>query len=531
MANIPLESTNDQLQARRQQPQTIGFDVRVLERALAPSPLVDRYPVVVGQGVSLSYLAQIFRLCLTGFRREYVDLLDELLEKDPHAYAVTSKRVETVACAKLELAPPEDLEDSERERAEEYAGFASRKIKAIPDLTKALASLAWGEFYGASAAETEWDRDAKGWSPVALNFIHSRRISYPNASEWAAHIWDLGPVWGQTSAYGPVQSAGTWSPTQGMFGLRIDDYPGKFVLHTPQLRGDYPTREGIGRQIATWILLKLIAGRGASQYLERFAKPWVEGIYSTKNKSNEFKGREAAKDDKDVLDVIMAALGAGSSQRGTHADSVEIKFVTPDGGNGTAKITFAEWIAICDSQMSKAVLSSTLTTEVGVTGSRAVAQTQQKGEDKRYVFSAQMLADSLRRCLVFPLIRLNFGGDVPLHLMPRVLLRTGEEPDPSALIKNATDLADRGAPVDADAIADETGVALIKNDTPDQPRRLFPVLPAKYSPPPEIVGLPEESTPPPPAPIVAPGQPTKPGEEGAKQPPPPPKKPAAPAAE
>lgn len=484
-----MQTSNDVPTQQSVRAATFGFDVRVLESVLAGAPIVDRYPTIIGQGLSLSYLAQVFRQCLTGFRREYVDLLNELLEKDPHAFAVLSKRVETVSCAKLEVSAPEELDDTERAKADKYAQFASKKIKAIPNLTKALAALMWGEYYGVSAAEIHWDRSASEWTPTKLEQVHPRRLSYPDASNWALHVWDLGPVWGQTSAYGPVRSAGTWSPTQGAFGLRVDDYPGKFIVHTPQLRGDYPTREGIGRQIATWIVLKLIASRGASEYLERFARPWVEGIYSTKNKANDHKGREASKEDKDVLDVIMSALGTGGRSRSTHSDAVEIKLRTPEGEGATVKISFAEWIGICDSQMSKAVLSSTLTTEVGITGSRAVAQTQQEGEEKRYVFSSQMLADSLREFLVVPLIRLNFGDDVPMHLMPMVHLRTGEEPSPQVVLDKASKLVALGAPVDADAVADEVGVALIKKKNANDQRRLFSVQPAKVMPQAEQLAL------------------------------------------
>ena len=47
------------------------------------------------------------------------------------------------------------------------------------------------------------------------------------------------------------------------------DHPGKFIVHAPQIRGDYPTREGLGRQLAYWFALKLIATRGAPQRANR----------------------------------------------------------------------------------------------------------------------------------------------------------------------------------------------------------------------------------------------------------------------
>ena len=54
--------------------------VNQAQRAIAPQPLSDRYPVVVGQSLSLSYIASVFRLATTGYRQQYVDLLNELLD-------------------------------------------------------------------------------------------------------------------------------------------------------------------------------------------------------------------------------------------------------------------------------------------------------------------------------------------------------------------------------------------------------------------------------------------------------------------
>lgn len=448
--------------------------------ALAPWPLIDRYPIIIGQGLSLGYIGQIFRLCLTGFRREYVDLLDELLEKEPHGYAVLAKRIETIACAKMEIVPPEELEGADAKLAEEYAQCSREQILSLPSLTQRLASLMWAEYYSVGALETMWEREGSGWSAVDTSFIHSRRISYPNLTDWSPHIWDLGPVGAAGQSFGK---------TQGAFGLRMRDYPGKFVVHAPQLRGDYPTREGIGRQIAVWIALKLIASRGASNYLERFSKPLVEGIYNTTEGVPNAQPRVAT-DDEDIPEAKSALAGwaAGSGAYWLHSDAIKANLLTPDGA-GTGKITFADWIALCDSQMSKAVLSATLTTEVGVTGSRAVASEQKKGEDKRYEYSAGCLGDTLKRDLSDVIVGLNFPTP-KRKLLPRVILRVGEAPDPMTVLDKADKAARAGVPVDADAIADEVGLPVTKNAGGD-PRRMFPVMPAKIAPPPELIGLPK----------------------------------------
>src|SRR5437016_3905133 len=82
-------------------------------------------------------------------------------------------------------------------------------------------------------------------------------LSFPVPGSWDLYIWDQGAVAPDFS----------YSPTNRMYGLRVDDIPGKFVIHAPQIRGGYPTRNGLGRQLAYWITLKLVATRGAPKYL------------------------------------------------------------------------------------------------------------------------------------------------------------------------------------------------------------------------------------------------------------------------
>src|SRR5512135_438292 len=85
---------------------------------LAPFPNFDRYPVVIGSNLTLQYISSVFRLATTGYRREYVDVLDELLERDPATYAVYAQRVFGVAGARWTVEPAE-CEESERDEAEE----------------------------------------------------------------------------------------------------------------------------------------------------------------------------------------------------------------------------------------------------------------------------------------------------------------------------------------------------------------------------------------------------------------------------
>ncbi len=421
------------------------------EEPLAPWPAIDRYPIVIGPGLSLAYISSIFRLSLVGYRQQYVDLLDELLEKEPHGFSVVSKRVLSVAGGQLELTPAEDVDDSEVELAKEICKACTRAVRAIPDLAQHLAALSWATYYSLAALETHWEADAHGfWAPARLSFVHSRRLAFPVSGSWDLFIWDQGNI-------GVPSSYGTTPTTSGTYGLRVKDFPGKFVVHAPQIRGNYPTRDGLGRQLAYWFALKLIATRGAPQYLERFAKPWPEAVFKTGTDGN--PGRPASKEDIDRAVTALKEMGAGTLASWVHPDTVELNLKTPD--QGRPKLTFREWIEICNAEISKAVLGGTLTTEVGSTGgNRALGDTQKKGELTVYKQDARMLADTLRRDLVSWIVKLNYPGFE--RLTPCVSIHVEDPPDPTKIIEKAAKAAACGMPVDADAVARQAGVPLVE---------------------------------------------------------------------
>ena len=448
-----------------------------IEPALAPAPQVDRYPIVIGQGLSLGYVSSAFRSCLAGYRQQYVDLLDELMEKDPHAYSVVSKRVLTVGSGRIEISPPEKLKGAELTQATEVAEFVQSEIDGIPSIVEALTLLAWATYYAVGAQEIMWTQRDDGTIGVdSLSFVHHRRLSYPDPWSWDLYIFDQGASLGVRGA----QRA-------GMYGMRIADHPGKFIVHAPKVRGDYPTREGIGRQIAYWMTIKNIATRLAPQYLERYAIPWPDFEFNTQTKDNVGEPRVASTDDINGAEIAAKALGNGALSHYVHADAVKVKLNAPE---GTPTLTFSEWIQLCDSQMSKAALGATLTTEVGSSGgNRALGGVQKQGEEKLYEFDGISLAATVKRDLVDWLVKLNFPA-LARKLFPKVKLHVNADPDAADILDRATKAALGGIAVDGDAIAQQVNIPTLPNTT-GTARRMVPMSPVSMSVSPEVVGLPK----------------------------------------
>lgn len=433
---------------------------------LAPWPTTDKYPVVIGPGLSLQYISTIFRLSLQGLRQQYVDLLDELLDKDLHAYSIISKRVTAIATGVVQLTPS----DGGSALSEEIASFCQKAINAIPDLMQQLAQLSWATFYAVVGNEIHWGRDGRTWFPERLSFIHSRRLSFPAPSSWDLYLWDQGA----TLPNGPSLSRPLVRTKPQSYGLRIADFPGKFIIHAPQIRGNYPTREGLGRQLAYWLALKLAASRNAPRYLEQFARPVPVASYASGPSD---KPRKASGEDIADAKAALKAMGAGALASWLHSDAITLDKNVFD--TGTAKITFKEWIDICNAEMSKAVLGGTLSTEVGSTGgNRALGQEQGKGEGRLLQFDAALLAGTIKRDLIGPLVRLNFPNASALD-MPNVKLHFEGDPDPELILDRAKKATDMGAVVDHDATMEAAGIKVIPEGEVGKRRRLIAVQPTK----------------------------------------------------
>lgn len=442
------------------------------ERApIAPFPNIDKYPTILGSNVSLAYISSVFRLCLTGYRREFCDLLDELLERDPHMYAVVAQRVHAVAGGRIQVVAAEtDPGSADEKRAAEIAAMVEKAILGIPDLQQSLAKLQWGGlFYGVGACEISWRKDADGWRPAMLHWIHSRRLIYPDPSNWSVRIWDQGMV-----SSDDVMS----DPTSNLFGVRCDDFPGKFIVHTPAVRGNYPTRDGLGRELAYWSALKLMGARGAAQYIERFAKPWTIGYYATQD-----DGKPRAADEEDIKAVEAAgrALGIGSLSYATLPDSVKVDISGPGATAPGRQLLHVMFMTACNAEMSKGALGQTDTTEAGPNGSRSSTETRKEGTRELYRYDGACLADTLGEQLVRWIVRLNCRPEEE-RLAPRLEIHAAEAPDLDGMLARGIKAAASGAPVDADKLCEEVGVPCLPAPKPGERfegRRMFPMAALK----------------------------------------------------
>lgn len=432
---------------------------------LAPEPIIDKYPSIVGSGLSLSYLSSAYRQALTGYRRQFVDALSELIERDPHLYAVVMQRVLTASGSRIVVQP----RDPQSARCRKLSNNVKKIIDNIENFRQSVSTLIFsGLFYGIGGCEIEWDVDysvikrRQTFVPKRLRFLHSRRLNFTDPASWDLFVWDQG--W-----FAPDER----KRIMNQWGIRIADYPGKFLIFAPQVRADYPTREGVGRIVGFWSALKIMGARGAAQYVERYAKPWAIATYATTS-SGIPRAAEASAQNNDVgaANAALRALGTGSLAGAVIPDSIKIALQQITGSR--SNIGHKDWIAICNAEMSKGVLGQTDTTDGTGSGSRARAEVMKTGANQIARSDVMLVSDCFQQQLVDWICRINWPEEYDLR--PVIKLVVDPEPDPYGVVKLAAMFAGAGAPVDADDIANTIGIKLVSpNDK--KARKLVPVKP------------------------------------------------------
>lgn len=419
-------------------------------RTIARPSVTDRYPIQIGSGITSNYLSATYRMAVQGWRYQFVDLLNELLDYDPHTRAVARQRVLATAGGRFEVRPARlPANDSQTELAKAISDAFEADLENIPARTQSIGQLNWGVFYGLGGAETEWERQDH-WVPVGLSNIHSRRLNYPNPSDWELRIYDQGFV-------GPGSFMG---PTTG-YGLRISQLPGKFIVHAPALNGDYATRDGEGRYVGMYMLMKRMVVRATTEDFERTIRPWVIGYYNRDLKTVGGEKPIALDEDRAALKNVLASIGAGSLNYGTLPDSVRVELL-----KAASTYSVSEFLSFLNREISKALLGQSFTTEPGANGNLTTAEIAKAGTMEILRYDARALSDTLERDLARPWMKLNYPG-VSLRLCPRISIAVDELPSPKDVAEVAYKLTQCGAPVDIDELGEKTNQKMVDPDDED----------------------------------------------------------------
>ena len=313
------------------------------------------------QGLTPERLASLLMAAEQGDEQAYLELAEEMEEKDLHYRSVLATR--KIQVSGLEMTVEAASEDkADVKTADAVREFLDVVRPALFDILDAVGK-------GFSVSEILWDTAGRLWMPASI--------------EWRDPRWfGFDPTTGR----GPLlrDDAGNLTPLA----------PAKFIVHHCKSKSGLPIRGGLARAAAWAWLFKNFDLKAWVIFCEVYGHPLRVGKY----------GESATESDKAVL--LRAVRNISADHAAIVPNSMVLEFIDAKAqGNAEVFEALAEYL---DKQMSKLVLGQTGTTDTGSRVGTANAHERVRADIERS--DAAQLAATLNRDLVAPFMRLNFPG-------------------------------------------------------------------------------------------------------------------------
>lgn len=351
------------------------------------APSFERYaPYVNFASCTPDRIATVLKSTQRSALREFADLCTYMLETDAHIASLFGTRIAAVEQAPSTIEPASSDDPLENRLAEPAAKFIEAVWTNIAGLEQALSRTLSAIGFGHSAQQVLLKRERNYWTIDKFYPIELRRCIFDD--DWMLNLYDNG----------------TW----GGNGLRLT--PGEVdrermsvtLVHSSPARPGYPDRWALFRvNVWNWCLKVWITKFWASA-AERFGNPLL-------------LAKVPANAPEDVRSQAKSALeNLSHDHAGVIEDPTTIEMLKGmiEGGS-----TFKELMQFLDSRDSKAIVGSTLNTELQMHGSYAAAESQaERTIEPRAIADANRLACDLREQVFTPLLKLNthlFGGVMP----------------------------------------------------------------------------------------------------------------------
>lgn len=381
-------------------------------------------------GLTPSRLARLLRDAEDGDPTAYLELAEQMEEKDLHYRSVLATRKNQVAGLEITVEAASDDKDDVR------AADLVRDVLWRDTLQQELFDVLDAIGKGFSVTELVWETEGKSWMPARVEWRDPRWFEFSREDGRTLMLRTEG---------------GSVEPLK----------PYGYIVHTHMSKSGLPIRGGLARPVAWFYLFKNFDIRSWVQFAETYGKPVRIGKYgpgaSEKEKATLMRA---------VRNILSDA--AAIIPQSMMIDLVEAKIT----GNVDLFERLAAWI---DKQVSKAVLGQTGTTDVGQYSGTADAH--ERVRDDIEAADAQQLASTLNRDLVRPVVDLNMG---PRKRYPRIRIFRPDQEDLKELREAVRDLVPLGLRVEKSWLADKWG---IPDPDPDA-EIMAPAAPAAPTPAP-----------------------------------------------
>jgi phage gp29-like protein len=397
-------------------------------------------------GLTPEKLAVILRQAEVGDPFLYLELAEEMEEKDLHYLAVLGTRKQTVSGLQIVVRAAS---------GEQQDGRIADMVRDILlhgtlNLTDALFDILDAIGKGFSATEIIWDTSGRQWIPVRLIWRDPRWFLFDWVSGEQLLVRTLGEHSKPGGALGQTGERHFEPRLPGNriagFGGSLNNFqpmtaaldPFKFIIHQSKAKSGLPIRGGIARAAGWSYLFKNYILKDWVTFAEVYGQPLRLGKYGS------------GATDADKQSLLRAVANIGTDAAAIIPDSMLIEF-TEARQTGSAELyeRFCEYL---DRQISKAVLGQTLTTELlRGSGSRAAAQIHNEVRQDILAADARRLSATLNRDLVKPIVDLNAGHQ---QHYPQIDLLLPSSQDAEDFVAIVGQLADRGLRIGQKTVLD-----------------------------------------------------------------------------
>jgi phage gp29-like protein len=371
-----------------------------------------------------------------GFFGPLVDLFDEMRLKDAHLHAVLMTLELSISGMELRISPARDKATDRRIAAatqdvlSEF-GVTYRRDIAPSDMTDLISHHVGGFVYGYSVSQTIWEKQGGDLIPVGAIPLQPRRF-----------IAD--PKTGRLCLYDAA--GGQQFPGSDLY----EKYPNQIMQFQPRVNGTGPMSEGLMR-VLLWAAIFRNWGIRDWLQLARLAwHPYIMGVVKRGGGnvgggvSQQSGGSVAVWNDVANLEkAINDLLKYGTAVR-AESTELDIKWPQAGGGKESGHEALARFFA---DEISKAALGSTLSTQQGRTGAMALGQVHDAVRKDRRNAMARAVAAMIRKDLVEPFVRMNFGANA---YVPKVALVPQDDLDLTTFSAALKALVDAGMQVPAE---------------------------------------------------------------------------------
>ncbi|WP_255569579.1 DUF935 domain-containing protein [Neoroseomonas alba] len=421
--------------------------IRRLREEVAAPTLTGVRPVVSGhpaEGLTPARLAQIHRAAAQGDPLRYLELAEDIEERDLHYAGVIGTRKRSVAQLPITVEAASDAAEHVQ-----HADFLRAWLKTGV-LEGGLFDILDAVGKGFSVMEIMWRTDPGNIVPQRLAFRPQRWFSTDDDGDTIVLL-----------------EGATKQPLA----------PHKFVVHRHPNKSGLVMRSGLAR-VASWAwMYKSFTMKDWAIFVQNYGQPIRVGKY----------GPNASDADRDVL--MRAVANIAGDCAAMIPESMLIEFIEAKNAvDGSA--LYEKRVDWLDRQISKLVLGQTTTTDA-VSGGHAVAQEHRLVQEDIERADARMISTTATQQLGQLIIALNFG---PQEAYPSIRIGRPDEVPLANVVDAVQKLGPLGLKVEASEIRDRLGLsepakgedADVIGGRPPPPVQAPPGAEAKPPPPPEL---------------------------------------------